>query len=172
MHDPTASQPHFYLGQMHEFGYGVTKDLKSAFQHYRKAAKLDHVESLVKCGDFIYSGKGTPSFGEARGQIHEKRDRTEAYKCYKRASEFGSARGMNNLGLMLESGFDGIPPDPERAASYYKQAHQMGDIDASINLAFYYLNKSDHEHKDKIAKVLLKYAYSKGNQDAMDFMLD
>ena len=69
MEDPSISKPHFYLGQMHEFGYGVTKDLKSAFQHYRKAAKLDHVESLVKCGDFIYSGKGMPSYGEPKGQI-------------------------------------------------------------------------------------------------------
>ena len=39
----------------------------------------------------------------------------------------------------------------------------MGDVDASINLAFYYLNKSDHELKEKIAKALLKLAYSKGN---------
>ena len=39
----------------------------------------------------------------------------------------------------------------------------MGEVDASINLAFYYLNKTNHEHKEKIAKALLKLAYTKGN---------
>jgi len=53
---------------MHEFGCGVTRDLKSAFQYYRRAAKLDHVEALVKCGDFIYSGIGMPSVSSKAGQ--------------------------------------------------------------------------------------------------------
>ena len=63
LEDSTLSEPYFYLGQMHESGYGVTRDLRSAFQYYRRGAKLDHVESLVKCGDFLYSGRGMPSFG-------------------------------------------------------------------------------------------------------------
>ncbi len=62
LNDPTRPEPYFYLGQLHEFGNGVTRDLKSAFQYYRKGAKLDHVESLVKCGDFLFSGRGMPSF--------------------------------------------------------------------------------------------------------------
>ena len=108
---------------MHEFGYGVTKDLKSAFQYFRKAAKLDHVESLVKCGDFIYSGKGMPSFGESKGSIKQTQDKMEAFKCYKKASEFGSARAANNLGLMLESGFNGSAPDADKACHYFKLAY-------------------------------------------------
>ena len=31
MEDPSLNAPFFYLGQMHEFGFGVTKDLRSAF---------------------------------------------------------------------------------------------------------------------------------------------
>ena len=38
----------------------------------------------------------------------------EAFKCYKKASDFGSARALNNLGLMLESGFDGNAADPDK----------------------------------------------------------
>ena len=102
---------------MHEFGYGVTKDQKSSFQYYRKAAKLDHVESLVKCGDYIYSGKGLPSSGgSSKGSIKQLRDKTEAFKCYKRASEFGNSRALNNLGLMYEEGFEGVPANPEKAS--------------------------------------------------------
>ena len=73
MLQPNTARPYFYLGQLHEFGCGVTRDLKSAFQYYRKAAKLEHVESLVKCGDFIYSGIGMPSLGQKAGaQAHIK----------------------------------------------------------------------------------------------------
>ena len=44
----------------------------------------------------------------------------EAFKCYKKASELGNARGMNNCGLMYESGFEGTPANPERACAMYK----------------------------------------------------
>ena len=49
---------------------------------------------------------------------------------------------MNNCGLMYENGFEGSPANPERACSMYKQAHKLGNLDATINLAFYYLNVS------------------------------
>ena len=96
----------------------------------------------------------------------------EAYKCYKKAGEFGNARALNNLGLMVESGFEGVAADPEKACTYYKQAHQQGDADAAINLAFYYINKSDVENRSMIAKALLKIAYNKGSRDALEYLLD
>ena len=148
MEDPGRSEPYFYLGQLHETGNGVTRDLKSSFQYYRKAAKLDHVESLVKCGDFLYSGRGLPSFNtNHKPSIGQRRDKLEAFKCYKKASELGNPRGMNSLGLLYESGFDGNPADPERAEANYRQAHKLGNIDATINLAFYYLNVSQVNRK-------------------------
>ena len=71
----------------------------------------------------------------------------EAFKCYKKAGEFGNARALNNLGLMIESGFEGAVADPEKACSYFKQAHQNGDVAATINLAFYYLNRSEVDNR-------------------------
>ena len=143
MENPTRPEPYFYLGQLHETGNGVTRDLKSAFQYYRRGAKLDHVESLVKCGDFLYSGKGIPTFNsKQRANIVLKKDYVEAFKCYKKAADHGNSRGMNNCGLMYESGFDSNPPDLERACAMYKQSHKLGNLDATINLAFYYLNVS------------------------------
>lgn len=143
MEDPSRAEPYFYLGQLHESGNGVTRDLKSAFQYYRRGAKLDHVESLVKCGDFLYSGRGMPSFNTGqRASIVQKKDLIEAFKCYKKASELGNARGMNNCGLMYENGFEGNPANLEKASSMYRQAHKLGNLDATINLAFFYLNVS------------------------------
>ena len=43
------------------------------------------------------------------------KDRLEAFKCYKKASDMGNSRGMNNCGLMYEGGFEGNPPDLEKA---------------------------------------------------------
>ena len=143
MNDSSRPEPYFYLGQLHECGNGVTRDLKSAFQYYRKGAKLDHVESLVKCGDFLFSGRGIPSFNTGqKASISQRKDKIEAFKCYKKASDLGNPRGMNNCGLMLESGYEGQSPDPEKASHLYRQAHKLGNLDATINLAFYYLNVS------------------------------
>lgn len=66
LNEPSMPEPYFYLGQLNEFGNGLAKDLKSAFQYYRKGAKLDHIESLVKCGDFLFSGRGMPSFNSGK----------------------------------------------------------------------------------------------------------
>ena len=122
LQDSSRAEPYFYLGQLHESGNGVTRDLKSAFAYYRKGAKLDHIESLVKCGDFLYSGRGMPSSTGSKASVLHRRDRVEAFKCYKKASELGNPRGMNNCGLMIESGFDegGVAADPEKACSLYR----------------------------------------------------
>jgi TPR repeat protein len=50
---------------------------------------------------------------------------------------------MNNIGLMLESGFDEKMSDPEQALEFYKKAHKLGNTDATINLALFHLNVSD-----------------------------
>ena len=130
--------------------------MKSAFQYYRKGAKLDHVESLVKCGDFLYSGRGMPSFNtQQQPSIGQRKDKIEALKCYKKAAEFGNVRGMNNCGLLYESGFEGSQPEPEKAEFMFKQAHKLGNRDATINLAFFYLNVSYCFIKTRLTLIIL-----------------
>lgn len=84
-----------------------------------------------------------PSFNSnQKASITQKKDVSEAFKCYKKASDQGNARGMNNCGLMYESGFESNPPDLEKASAMYRNSHKLGNLDATINLAFYYLNVS------------------------------
>ena len=63
----------------------------------------------------------------------------------------------------------------------YRQAHKLGNLDATINLAFHFLNDthpSTHqalarlgfENGRAISKALLKYAYRRGKVDALDFL--
>jgi len=81
-----------------------------------------------------------PSFGAKQAPaITTRKDAVEAFKCFKKASEMGSARGMNNCGLMYENGYEGQPADPEKSEQMYRQAHKLGNLDATINLAFCYL---------------------------------
>ena len=47
----------------------------------------------------------------------------------------GNARAMNNLGLMLEKGFEGQLQDLEAAYALYTQAAKLGDKNAPANLA-------------------------------------
>lgn len=104
---------------MHEFGLGADKDFKTAFYYYRKAATLDHVQALVKCGDFIYGGKGF-TFNSGGKVTIKMKDKVEAFKCYKRASALGSSQAMNSMALMLEAGFDGVSSNPEQVIELYK----------------------------------------------------
>ena len=59
---------------------------------------------------------------------------------------------MNNLGLMHESGFDEKIPDPEQALEWYKKSHKLGNTDASINIALFYLNGTYVEKDLNMAK--------------------
>ena len=61
---------------------------------------------------------------------------------YKKAAELGDIGALNNIGLMLENGYNNVPPSIDAALQKYKEAHLKGDRNASINLAIYYLNVS------------------------------
>ena len=72
---------------MHQYGYGVDRDGKTALRYYRKATEIgNHKVAYSKCGDFYYS----------------KGDKRSAMICYKKASELGDLAAINSVGLMLE----------------------------------------------------------------------
>ena len=47
---------------------------------------------------------------------------------------------MNNIGLMLESGFDDKLSNGEQALDYYLKAHKLEYSDATINIGLYFLS--------------------------------
>ena len=66
--------------------------------------------------------------------------------CYKKAADHNDAEALNNIGVMLESGYDDKLSDPELALTYYKKAHKLGSTEAAINIALYYLNVCIYLH--------------------------
>lgn len=87
--------------------------------------------------------------------------------CYQKAAELGDVSALNSIGLMLEQGYEEVMPSTEAAVSMFKQAHNYGNTDASINLAIHYLRESDF----KVGKALLVRAYANKNARAVDCML-
>lgn len=151
MIDPSMAEPYFNLGNIHEHGLGCERDMKGAYQYYKKAARLNHAESISKCGDFLYSGKVTGGVS----------DRQEAMRCYRKAAEMSCPTALNSLGLMIES------TNFEEAIELYREAHKMGNLDATINFALA-LFKTDKA----ASRALLSFAVKKGHARAIDYMVD
>ena len=87
--------------------------------------------------------------------------------CYKQAADLGDISALNNIGLMLEFGYDDVMPSQSEALLHYKEAHKMGNSDATINIGLHYLKNGDV----KMAKALFINAYQNKNQRALDVML-
>ena len=121
---------------------------------------MGFAKANTKCGDFLYSGKGCG-----------KRDKTEAFKAYQKSAAMNDSEALNNLGLMLELGFDDRPADPEQAFDHYKRAHKLGNTDATINIALFYLEGVHVGVDPQMGKYLLKQAYRLGNERAIEYML-
>ena len=69
---------------------------------------------------------------------------------------------------MLEFGYDDVMPSQSEALLHFKEAHKMGNSDATINIALHYLRNKD---ETKMAKALLINAYQNKNQRALDVMI-
>lgn len=95
--DPTKKEAYFYLGFLYEngsyfifiLGLGVPKEYKLALNYYDKAASLNHLQALVKVGDFYYVGAG-----ELDQELNE------AIKFYEMAARQGNVEAMLNLGFL------------------------------------------------------------------------
>lgn len=121
---------------------------------------MGYARAYTKCGDFLYSGRGCG-----------KKDKSEAFKCYQKGAMLNDSEALNNLGLMIELGFEDKPGDPEQALDYYKRAHKLGNSDATINIAIYYLNGIHVEKDVNMGRYLLKQAFKNGNERSVDYMI-
>jgi len=123
---------------------------------FKKSAALgQNCKSYSKCGDFYYS------LG----------DKKSAMNCYKKAADLGDVQGLNNIGRMYESGFGDTPPQPKLALQNYKDAHSMGNTDATINLALYYLSGQFQSKDLEQGKTYLIQAHGNKSKRAGDLLL-
>lgn len=97
-------------------------NLKAAFRLYLAAAKAGDISCQVNLGNFYDDGSGV------------KRNRSAAMYWYKRAYRRGNACAAHNIGVMWRN--DG---KYRRAFYWFKRAVSLGDDEANLEIAKYYL---------------------------------
>lgn len=110
------------LGRMHERGWGVPADAAQAAAYYRHAAGMGDVWAKFNLADLHCRGDGVA------------RDDASAFALYMEAAQSGHLKSLNMLGLFFEEGRAG-PPDPAKAAEFYRAGAEGGDCWACLNHA-------------------------------------
>lgn len=144
----------FYLGLMHESGFGCRKDTERSKQFYQKASELGDSDSLVNLGILYY-----------------KEDNDES--CKIAFDNFEKARKLNNIhafyycGLIYEEGKGIKEKDLVKARELYKEGRDLKDLQCKLKYA-YFLREGLGGEKD-LNKSLLEYinCASQGNPEAL-----
>jgi SEL1 protein len=117
--DPAAKA---YLGFMHQHGFGVPQDNKTALRFYRDAAREGNGYALAMLGRMYLHGWSV------------QQSSREAYKYFTKSSETQNAEGLMQLGLMYLHG-EGTKRDYSKAQVYFSRSAQQGNLVALFNLA-------------------------------------
>ena len=111
-------------------------ELKAAFRVFLAGAKAGDISCQLNLGNYYDDAKGI------------RRNRKAALYWYRRAYRRGAALAANNIGIMLRN-----EGKQERALSWFRRAVKMGDDEASLEIAKYYMEK---EHLPRLALPHLK----------------
>ena len=151
----------FYLGNLYDNGWGVSRDYEQARKWFEKGAAAGNAPAMTNLGMMYAKGHGVPQYyGQARkwfekgaaagsapamtnlGNLYEKgwgvsRDYGLALQWYEKAAAAGAARAMNNLGVLSAQGH-GVPQDYGQARKWFEKGAAAGDASAMSNLGRMY----------------------------------
>ncbi len=97
-------------------------NFKSAFRLYLAAAKAGDTSCQINVGNYYDEGTGV------------RRNRSAAMYWYKRAYRRGRASAAHNIGVMWRN-----EREYRRALEWFKKAVKLGDAEANLEIAKYYL---------------------------------
>ena len=83
---------------------------------------------------------------------YNRKDYTEAFKCYSKAAEQGYADAQNRLGLRYDNG-EGVPQDKAKAVYWYTKAAEQGNTSAQNSLGYC------HQHGEGVPQDKAKAVY-------------
>jgi len=98
-------------------------ELRSAFRLYLAAAKAGETGCQLNVGNFYDAGTGV------------RRNRLSAIYWYKRAYRRGNACAASNIAVMWRN-----ENKAKRALDWFQKAVRLGDDEANLEIAKYYLN--------------------------------
>ena len=149
------------MGQFYEEGLGVSGDLQTAADWYKKAAEKGSAIGQQHLGHFYQAGRGVPldyqkalewftkaheqGNTEATGDLATMylmglgvdRDCEKALALSREAAEGGSQFGMYLLGVLYYHG-DCVAQDYLEAYSWFKASAELGNIDAPYYIGMIY----------------------------------
>ncbi|RIB16832.1 hypothetical protein C2G38_2038257 [Gigaspora rosea] len=114
----------FTLGYNYQFGIGVEKDEKKAFEYYMQAAELGDSSAMQNVS--LY-GTGV--------EINYQK----SFEYCKRSADLGNAYGMCSVGNRYKQG-QGVAQDQNKAFEYYEKSANIGIKEAMYNVARCYRN--------------------------------
>ena len=115
-----------------------------------------------------WADKGLPNGLAALGACYEngigcKVDTAKANQLYQESVKKGSSWGYFSLGDNYYYGICGVKEDMKKAVAYYEKALKMGETDAAVRLARYYVYKGDTKKAWKYVSEGMKW----GDPDAV-----
>ena len=116
----------FNVALYYERGPGTAKDLRAAFEWYRRAAEVGDAAAQFNLGTCYALGKGVTA------------DVSAAFEWNRRAAEAGDAEAQSNLGRCYEDG-EGVAADASEAVAWYRRAADRGFAGAQLNLGRCYV---------------------------------
>jgi TPR repeat protein len=105
-------------------------NLTAAFRLFLAAAKAGDRGCQLNVGNYYDDGKGI------------RRNRVAALYWYKRAYRRGVAAAANNIGILWRN-----ECQPKRALSWFRRAAKMGDDEANLEIAKYYIGEEKSPRK-------------------------
>ena len=98
------------------------KDIKKAFEYYRKAADNRNPDAQYALGRCYHEGVGVEN---------NKKDDAEAFFWWRTAAEFGNhAQAQFKVGEFYKQGVHGLAQNPKNAAEWFEKAANQGDSNA------------------------------------------
>ncbi|KAJ3407880.1 hypothetical protein HDU80_007510 [Chytriomyces hyalinus] len=141
--DQGFADAHSTLGAMYLEGDGVPVDHAQGAQHFYLGISAGSVECISQAGRLYQTGTGV------------KKNIKKAVEFYEKAASVDIALAYYYLGDVYEAGDDenGIPKDPSKAATYYKQSILLGDDSSAAmqSLAYLYDNGIGVEQSDTLS---------------------
>jgi len=113
--DQQYAPAEFQMGQLYDFGFGVTPSDRQALAWYRLAAQHGSGAGQRAVGEFYQKGRGIPA------------NPSEAARWYRRAADADDVRAQYLLGEMYFTG-TGVPQDYPSAYLWYSLAASQAPL--------------------------------------------
>lgn len=143
------AQANFYLGMVHERGFGVKRDPHQAVAHYRIAAEAGIAEAQNRMGSLYKRGKVVPL------------QPATAISYWRRAAAQDYGPAEYNLGNAYRKGF-GVAQDYDKAAALLKKSAEKGYAMAMYRLGGLYMRGAGLKKDRSKAILWFERAAAKG----------